>query len=362
MSTVTYATQVKQIKGYIVTLKKGVDVDKVSRDIKAKHNVEIGHKYRKTLNGFSFKGSENALQAIQRHMDVERIEEDGIVKAVKGPNKSGGKPEFQQPSQIVPEGVTRVNGLVPADENTGSVWVIDSGIDLDHPDLNVDIARSASFLLGGKNAQSPDDKNGHGTHVAGTIAAIDNDIGVVGVVPNAKVISVRVLDRNGSGSTSGVIAGIEHVATYGQPGDVANMSLGGSASLALDNAVINAASTGIIFVLAAGNESNDANLYSPARANGENIYTISAVDHQDVFAYFSNYGNPPIDYAAPGVSILSTYLNGEYRTFSGTSMAAPHAAGVLLVTKAKGIEPTICGNAIDDKDLTPDPLICIPNN
>ena len=114
--------------------------------------------------------------------------------------------------------------------------------------------------------------------------------------------------------------------------------------------------TGIIFVLAAGNEADDANLYSPARASGENIYSISAIDHNDDFAYFSNYGTP-VEFSAPGVSILSTYKNGEYNTFSGTSMAAPHAAGVLLITNGL---PGQCGLVSLDPDGVSDPIICIP--
>jgi subtilisin family serine protease len=109
------------------------------------------------------------------------------------------------------------------------------------------------------------------------------------------------------------------------------MSLGGGASQALDEAVIAASSGGVKFVIAAGNSGGDASNYSPARANGGNIYTISAMNSSDVWASFSNWGNPPVDYCAPGVSIKSTYKDGGYATLNGTSMAAPHAAGVLLL-------------------------------
>jgi subtilisin family serine protease len=109
------------------------------------------------------------------------------------------------------------------------------------------------------------------------------------------------------------------------------MSLGGPVSSALDNAIIAAAQNGIRFTLAAGNEGQDAGNVSPARTNGNNIYTISAMDINDDFASFSNFGNPPVDYCAPGVSIKSTWKGGGYNTISGTSMAAPHAAGILLL-------------------------------
>jgi len=231
-------------------------------------------------------------------------------------------------------------------------WVIDTGIDFDHPDLNVDVSRSASFLTSGSSASSPEDENGHGTHVAGTIAAINNSIGVIGVAPGATVVAVRVLNRQGSGSYSGVIAGVDYVGSHGSNGDVANMSLGGPVSQALDDAVVAASANGIKFCLAAGNESDDANNHSPARANGTNVYTISAMSQGDKWASFSNYGNPPIDYCAPGVSIKSTWKDGGYNTISGTSMATPHAAGVLLLGSAKA-----SGKVSGDPDGNPDNII-----
>ncbi|HEX6890079.1 MAG TPA: S8 family serine peptidase, partial [Chryseolinea sp.] len=254
--------------------------------------------------------------------------------------------------QETPWGITRVNG-VSNYTGSGVAWILDTGIDLDHPDLNVDASRSVSFLTsGGPSAASPDDENGHGSHVAGTIGAINNSIGVIGVAPGATVISVRVLNRQGSGTLSGVIAGVDHVGSYGSRGDVANMSLGGSASQALDDAVIAASANGVKFCLAAGNESDDANNHSPARANGSNIFTISAMRQGDSWASFSNFGNPPIDYCAPGVSVKSTWKSGGYNTISGTSMATPHAAGVLLLGSAR-----TSGTVSGDPDGNPDPII-----
>jgi subtilisin family serine protease len=153
---------------------------------------------------------------------------------------------------------------------------------------------------------------------------------------------------------SGVIKGVDHGARNGKAGDVANMSLGGGVSTSLDNAVKSAASKGIFFSLAAGNEKTTATLSSPARAEGANIFTISAMDKNDTFASFSNYGNPPVDYCAPGVNIKSTYKGGGYVTFSGTSMAAPHAAGVLLL---KNGSPQSSGFVNNDPDGKPDPII-----
>lgn len=171
------------------------------------------------------------------------------------------------------------------------------------------------------------------------------------MVPGATVVPVKVLNSHGSGSYSGVIAGVDHVAANGKPGDVANMSLGGPPSDAVDKAVENAAGKGIKFTLAAGNEGDDASNSSPARAKGDNIYTISAMDSNDNFASWSNYGSP-VDYCAPGVAIRSTWKDGGYNTISGTSMAAPHAAGVLLLG-----EPNASGYVKNDKDGNRDPII-----
>jgi subtilisin family serine protease len=306
--------------------------------------------YGNSIQGFVAKLSKDQAELLKQDDRVAFVEQDKIIALAPPPGKgpgSGGGDGGGSSAQETPWGITRVNGGV---DGTGkTAWVIDSGIDLDHPDLNVDGARSASFLRKG----GPDDENGHGTHVAGTIAAIDNNEGVIGVAAGATVVSVRVLDRRGSGSLSGVIAGVDYVGANASSADVANMSLGGGVSQSLDQAVIDAAqASGATFVLAAGNESDNANNHSPARANGNNIVTISASDSNDNFAYFSNYGNPPIDWCAPGVSIKSTWKSGGYNTISGTSMAAPHAAGVLLLGAGKA-----SGTVNGDPDGNPDSII-----
>ncbi|MCM8556324.1 S8 family serine peptidase [Sphingomicrobium sediminis] len=244
-----------------------------------------------------------------------------ITLNVAPPTGKGPKGGGSDPAQDVDWGVQVVGSGAPISGRTA--YVIDSGVDLDHPDLNV---VGAGFYSVGRNA---DDQNGHGTHVAGTIGAVDNAIGFKGVAPGAPIVAVRVLDRRGSGSTSGVIAGVNWVAANASPGDVANMSLGGGISTSLDDAVKAAAAKGIKMVLAAGNESRDAGTSSPARAEGPNIFTISAVDSNNRLASFSNYGSV-VDYAEPGVGIASTYKDGGYARLSGTSMAAPHAAGILM--------------------------------
>lgn len=320
---------------------------------------ELGFVYSTALKGFSVKIPPGQLKKLENDPSVARIEADQVVTLIKPifdpkakpPGTPGGGGTEEPPaetSQEIPWGITRIGG---AGDGTGkTAWIIDSGIDQDHPDLIVDTGRSKSFL-DGKESTNPDDQNGHGTHVAGTIAAVNNTIGVVGVAPGAKVVSVRVLDRRGSGTITGVIAGVDYVAANAQSGDVANMSLGGGASTSLDDAVKTASGT-CTFVLAAGNDGSNAANYSPARVNGTNIYTISAMNSTDLFASWSNWGNPPVDYCAPGVSIKSTWMNGGYNTISGTSMASPHAAGVLLLGNA-----STDGYVSGDLDSNPDPII-----
>lgn len=296
-----------------------------NRSVQA-HGGQIKHVYSVALRGFAANMAPQAVENMKANNPrIAYCEQDQVVTAgqVFGMARPGGGGGSTQ--QETPWGITRVNGGAAGSFQTA--WVIDSGIDLTHPDLNVDVARSKSFLGG---TTTPQDQNGHGTHVAGTIAAKDNSFGVIGVAPGAPVVAVRVLDRRGSGTNSGVIAGVDYVAQFGKSGDVANMSLGGGISNALDSAVVTAASGGVRFALAAGNESSSATGHSPARANGYNVFTVSAFAAGDRWASYSNFGNPPIDYAEPGSGIKSTWLSGGYNTISGTSMATPHLAGLLL--------------------------------
>ncbi len=232
-----------------------------------------------------------------------------------------------------------------------TAWIIDTGIDFDHPDLTVDKTRSHSFISG---VSSADDSNGHGTHVAGIIGAKNNTIGVLGVASGATLVALKVLDKEGEGNLSYIVQALAYVNTNAVPGDVVNMSVGGeSPSATLDQQVISTAARGIYFAIAAGNETKLANTSSPARANGLNVYTVSAVDSTDTFASFSNYGNDVVDFAAPGVYILSTWFDNRYAYASGTSMAAPHVAGLLLL---RGRNITSSGVAKNDPDGTPDPI------
>jgi hypothetical protein len=303
--------------------------------------ANIKRTYASSIKGFSAQITNKQVYILLNDERVESVEQDyaivlSPINEFKGkpPGKGNGSGDETLDSQEYPWGIYRVGGGVNY-TGSASAWIIDTGIDMDHPDLNVDQSMSKSFLTGPGSNRNPDDQNGHGTHVAGTVAAINNTIGVVGVAAGANVIAVRVLDKRGRGTYSGVIAGVDYVAANASYGDVANMSLGGGASTALDNAVIAAANNGIKFALAAGNSANDADNYSPSRANHSNIYTISAMNANDDWAYFSNFGNPPIEFCAPGVAVKSSWKGGGYNSISGTSMAAPHVCGLLLLGTIK---------------------------
>ena len=316
------------LKGYE---KKQEAVKSVTAKILKRADItdgEVGFVYGTALKGFSVKIPPGQLKKLKSDSSVKYIEENQVATLIQPDVRIKKKPTPTPPSQTTPWGVTRVNGGV---DGTGkTAWIIDTGIDLDHPDLNVDASKGTTFV---DRTTTPDDDNGHGTHCAGIIGAIDNEIGVIGVAANATVVPVKVLNKRGSGTYDAIIAGIDFVAEKANPdeGDVANMSLGGGYSEALNSAVEAAAATGVKFTLAAGNESTSATLKSPASAEGANIYTISAMGEGDVWSSYSNYDNPPVDYCEPGTYIYSTYKGGGYATLSGTSMAAPHAAGILLL-------------------------------
>lgn len=357
-TTPVFAKPGDKIAGSYICVFKAGAVSKANARAEANRAAGAGlrHVYRSSIRGFSASAN-SAAQLQSRNPNIAYCEQDQVMEISQaGPFdfREVGKPAPQQPVETIPWGVTRVGG--GSGTPSGVAFVIDTGIDLDHPDLNTGSSLHQNFVT---REESPDDLHGHGTHVAGTIGAVDNSIGVIGVTPGARVVAVRVLNRNGRGSNSDVIAGVDYVADVGQAGDVANMSLGGGVSLALDSAVIAAAATGVKFTLAAGNEADDADNHSPARANGPNIYTVSsfakgtsATDTNDPWSSFSNFGNPPVDFGEPGSSIPSTYKNGGYATASGTSMAAPHLAGILLTRSAPASGGTVDG----DPDGNPDTI------
>ena len=296
------------------------------------------------LEGFAGELTDQQVAELMKDPRVKSIEQDYMITLAPPPGKGpgGGGGGGTTDPQETPWGITRVGGAVNGAGKTA--WIIDSGVDSDHPDLNVDVNRSRSYVTKGK--YSIEDGSGHGTHVAGTVAALDNNIGVIGVAPGASIVALRVLDNRGSGQFSWTVQALDYVAANASPGDAVNMSLGPNSRYtdsAVDGAVINVASLGIKIAIAAGNSSDDSAFYSPARANHPNVYTVSAMDINDNWASFSNYGSP-VDYAAPGVNVKSTYKDGGYASLNGTSMASPHVCGLLLL-----------GNIVADGFVNGDP-------
>lgn len=273
--------------------------------------------------------SPRAEAALKNESDVVRIEDDLIVEALEKVKPAA------QPAEVLPWGILKVKADQVWPTTTADlikVAVVDTGIQLSHPDL-------AANIKGGYNAINPtrtaDDDNGHGTHVAGIIAGIDNTIGVVGVGPQIDLYAVKVLNRNGSGFLSDIIEGLDWaIANHMQ---VVNMSLGTSSfSQSFADAVARVNAAGIVQVAAAGNSGPGSNtVIYPAKF--PQVTAVAATDSSNTVASFSSRG-AAIDLAAPGVSVYSTYKGSTYATLSGTSMASPHVAGVaalLLSVSAK---------------------------
>lgn len=313
---------------YIVVLESGVNARAVATEHARAHGAEVGFVYRHALVGYSAVIPDARLADVRADARVAYVETDGVVTAS---------------AQTLPWGIDKVDADISSTKaGSGSgavsnvnVYVIDTGVDTAHKDLNV--VGHVDFASGPNR-----DCNGHGTHVAGTVAAKDNTFDVVGVAPGAPITGVKVLGCGGTGSTSGVIKGVDWVKANAKKPAIANMSLGGGASTALDNAVKSSADSGVFYAVAAGNDGADACKYSPARAGTHNgVMTVAATGSTDKEASWSNYGNC-VDIWAPGVSILSTRLKGGTTTMSGTSMASPHGGGggALYLSSNTGASPT----------------------
>ena len=342
---------------YIVVLKDGANPSGVAGEHGRAFGADVSYVYRNAVRGYAARLSATAADRIARDARVAWVQQDQAVSAT---------------AQTTPTGINRVDAeLSPTamingvDERVNvDVAVIDSGVDLDHPDLNV-------YTAGAKNCStgaSADDGNGHGTHVSGTIGALDNGVGVVGVAPGARIWPVRVLNKAGSGTTATVLCGVDFVTAHASEIEVANMSLGAPGADdrncgntnndAMHRAICASVAAGVTYVVAAGNSHLDSSTQAPAAY--DEVITVSALadfnglpgggaaatcrpDGDDTFADFSNFG-PDVDIIAPGVCILSTWKGGAYNTISGTSMASPHVAGGAALYKAT--HPTASPSAV----------------
>jgi subtilisin family serine protease len=345
---------------YIVILKAGSDSASVARS-HTRFGVHASLIYRSALRGYAGTIPSNKLAALRRDPRVASIRRDRVVRIA---------------AQTTPTGVKRMGATKPGSGAGINVAVVDTGIDTSHPELAANIAS-------GKNCTTRpnfQDENGHGTHVAGIIAAVNNSSGVRGVAPNAKLWPVRVLDQSGNGNESWVVCGLDFVdqnsPAKGGTIKIANLSLvadggddgncGFTDGDAIHQAVCRLVADGVTVIAAAGNEGRDVKHVSPA--SFDEVITVSALADSDgvacgigggtwagaddTFASFSNYASLASDKArmigAPGVDIVSTVINNGYALMSGTSMAAPHVTGAAAryIASHPGASPAAVRTAL----------------
>lgn len=300
----------------------------------------LGEIYAAAITGFSAKLTDEEVVNLRQEANVH-IEPDHMVYLDNFNLESVADPAASTRGQTTGCGIKKIGGSAKSSQKEAWVWIVDTGIDLYHPDLNV-VRDFAKSFVGGKG----NDCNGHGTHVAGIIGAKNNNRGVVGVSAGAQVVPVKVFKCSGGSPVSKVLAGIDYVARYDLEGDVMNLSLSGFygnncyRSSAYRKAVMSVAKGGTWVAIAAGNDHDNASLYQPACLNGKKIFTVASMTCNGSWSDFSNYG-APIDWVATGSNVYSTYKGGGYATMSGTSMATPHIAGIL---HQRGKAPVQCGS------------------
>ncbi|AJZ83140.1 MULTISPECIES: S8 family peptidase [Streptomyces] len=320
-----YGTQSKSaVDGsYIVMLKGGKSVKAASegKDLAEQYGGKLRRTYDSAINGFSASGlTDTEAKRLAADPSVAKVVQNHRY-TIKGTQENPPSWGLDRIDQEDTEGDKAYNYPDSAGEGV-TAYVIDTGVRTSHKDFD---GRATSGFDAVDNDDSADDGNGHGTHVAGTIAGAEH-----GVAKKAKVVAVRVLDDQGSGTTEQVVAGIDWVTENHEGPSVANMSLGGTPDEALDAAVQKAIDSGVTFAVAAGNESSDASGSSPARV--KDAITVASSTDQDEQSDFSNYGDV-VDIYAPGSDITSDWNTGDdaTNTISGTSMATPHVVGAAAV-------------------------------
>ncbi|MCQ8832511.1 S8 family peptidase [Streptomyces malaysiensis] len=320
-----YGTQAENaVDGsYIVMLKGGKSVKAASegKDLAEQYGGKLRRTYDSAINGFSASGlTDTEAKRLAADPSVAKVVQNHRY-TIKGTQENPPSWGLDRIDQEDTEGDKAYNYPDSAGEGV-TAYVIDTGVRTSHKDFE---DRATSGFDAVDNDDDADDGNGHGTHVAGTIAGAEH-----GVAKKAKIVAVRVLDDQGSGTTEQVVAGIDWVTENHEGPSVANMSLGGTPDEALDAAVQKAIDSGVTFGVAAGNESADASGSSPARV--EDAITVASSTDQDEQSDFSNYGSV-VDIYAPGSDITSDWNTGDdaTNTISGTSMATPHVVGAAAV-------------------------------
>lgn len=313
----------------------GSAAESVAAEMSAIYGGRPDRIYRFAINGFSAEMTEGQAAALSRDPRVKYVEEDGVISIdTTQSNATWGIDRIDQ-RDLPLSGTYNFE----ADGSGVNVYIIDTGIRATHVDFGGRV--SGGFTAINDN-RGTDDCNGHGTHVAGTAGSA-----TYGVAKNVQLIPVRVLNCQGSGTTSGVISGVDWVTANHISPSVANMSLGGSVSTSLDSAVTNSINSGVVYAVAAGNSNVDACTQSPARAAA--AITVGSTTITDARSSFSNFGTC-VDVFAPGSSITSLWKTSDTatNTISGTSMASPHVAGVaaLVLQGNPGASPAAVADAI----------------
>ena len=348
VGTVRAATGAAVAGSYIVVLKDGAGDQ--SAAIAAKHGASVTHQYHSALNGFSGRMSEQQARRLAADPRVAYVQQDGVFTITETQTNppSWGLDRIDQPNRPLSSSYTYNTAA-----SNVTAYIIDTGIRTSHTDFGGRAVWGTNTTGDGNNT----DCNGHGTHVAGTVGGSS-----YGVAKSVQLIAVKVLDCNGSGATSGVVAGVDWVtgqknSNPSQP-MVANMSLGGSADTTLDNAVKNSIAAGVTYAIAAGNGNflgwpQNACNSSPARV--PDAITVSATDNTDKKASWANYGTC-VDLFAPGVNITSSWNSGDTgtNTISGTSMATPHVTGAaaLYLATHPSASPATVASAINSNATT----------
>lgn len=326
-------TQENNKFNYIVTLKQETDVDRYVTQLRSSRNgqVEIEHVYRKCLNGFTLKMSENEAEVFKNSENVMDVEKDGVIFAMGNPDNDVSTKSDQSLQTNPPWGLDRISQrdlpltgdyIYDTDASGVNIYIFDTGINIHHTDFDGRATLGHNIINDGHSAL---DCDGHGTHVAGSAGST-----TYGVAKGANLISVRVLNSEGVGNTSGLIAGIEWLADNVTFPSVVNLSLGGPTSQSLDTAINSSIDMGIVYIVAAGNDNSDACNFSPARIS--RAITVGSSTRDDKRSSFSNYGSC-VNIFAPGSEILSSWHTSltDTRIIGGTSMAAGFVSGVAAI-------------------------------